>query len=79
MKKIRMSIKWQLMAICVFLVVVPVVVLGLLSYRSVSQETMKEIEESLGQQSLDWQIISEFSMEMKGYNLRQHGGFFRLV
>lgn len=59
MKKIRMSIKWQLMAICVFLVVVPVVVLGLLSYRSVSQETMKEIEESLGQQSLDWQIISE--------------------
>uniref|UniRef100_A0A6H1ZUY2 Putative capsid protein n=1 Tax=viral metagenome TaxID=1070528 RepID=A0A6H1ZUY2_9ZZZZ len=27
----------------------------------------------------DWQIISEFSMEMKGFNLKQHGGFFRLV
>lgn len=26
----------------------------------------------------DWQIISEFSMEMKGYNLRQHGLFTRL-
>lgn len=26
----------------------------------------------------DWQIISEFSMEMKGYNLRQHGMFSRL-
>ncbi len=26
----------------------------------------------------DWQIISEFSMEMKGYNLHQHGMFTRL-
>lgn len=26
----------------------------------------------------DWQIISEFSLEMKGYNLHQHGMFTRL-
>lgn len=26
----------------------------------------------------DWQIISEFSMEMRGYNLHQHGMFTRL-
>ena len=26
----------------------------------------------------DWQILSEFSMEMKGYNLHQHGMFVRL-
>ncbi len=26
----------------------------------------------------DWQILSEFSMEMKGYNLHQHGMFIRL-
>jgi len=26
----------------------------------------------------DWQIISEFSLEMKGYNLRQHGMFSSL-
>ncbi|MDY6834980.1 MAG: DUF5309 family protein [Chloroflexota bacterium] len=26
----------------------------------------------------DWQIISEFSLEMKGYNLNQHGLFTRL-
>ena len=27
----------------------------------------------------DWQIISEFSFEMKGYNLHQHGLFTRLA
>ena len=29
--------------------------------------------------SEDWQIISEFSLEMKGYNLRQHGVFTALT
>jgi len=27
----------------------------------------------------DWQILSEFSLEMKGYNLRQHGMFTKLT
>jgi hypothetical protein len=27
----------------------------------------------------DWQILSEFSMEMKGYNLGQHGMYTLLV
>jgi len=27
----------------------------------------------------DWQMLSEFSLEMKGYNLKQHGGFFALT
>jgi len=27
----------------------------------------------------DWQILSEFTMEMKGYNLRQHGMFTALT
>jgi hypothetical protein len=27
----------------------------------------------------DWEILSEFTMEMKGYNLKQHGMFTRLV
>ena len=41
----------------------------------------KAIMEKLGKMGdfTDWQIISEFSMEMKGYNLRQHGGFFKLT
>ena len=41
----------------------------------------KAVMEKLGKMGdfEDWQIISEFSMAMKGANLRQHGGFFSLV
>jgi len=41
----------------------------------------KAIMEKLGKMGdfTDWQIISEFSMEMHGYNLGQHGAFFRLA
>ena len=41
----------------------------------------KAIMEKLGKMGDfdDWQILSEFSMEMKGYNLRQHGMFTKLV
>jgi hypothetical protein len=41
----------------------------------------KAIMEKLGKMGDfdDWQILSEFSMEMKGYDLRQHGGFFALT
>lgn len=41
----------------------------------------KAIMEKLGKMGDfdDWQIISEFSMEMKGFNLMQHGMFERLT
>ena len=41
----------------------------------------KAIMEKLGKMGDfdDWQILSEFSMEMKGYNLRQHGMFTKLI
>lgn len=41
----------------------------------------KALLEKLGKMgdSEDWQILSEFSMEMKGYNLGQHGCFTVLV
>jgi len=41
----------------------------------------KAIMEQLGKagDSTDWQIISEFSLEMKGYNLKQHGMFTALT
>jgi len=41
----------------------------------------KGIMEKLGKAGdfEDWQIISEFSFEMKGYNLHQHGLFTRLA
>jgi hypothetical protein len=40
----------------------------------------KAIMEKLGKAGDmdDWQIISEFTMEMKGYNLHQHGMFTKL-
>ncbi|OFW61321.1 MAG: hypothetical protein A2W01_11240 [Candidatus Solincola sediminis] len=41
----------------------------------------KAIMEKLGKAGdfEDWQIITEFSMEMKGYNLHQHGLFTKLT
>lgn len=41
----------------------------------------KAIMEKLGKMGdfEDWQILSEFTMEMKGADLRQHGGFFNLI
>jgi hypothetical protein len=41
----------------------------------------KAIMEKLGKMGDfdDWQLLSEFTMEMKGYNLRQHGMFTKLV
>lgn len=41
----------------------------------------KAIMEKLGKMGdfTDWQILSEFSMEMKGFNLGQHGLFTRLA
>jgi hypothetical protein len=41
----------------------------------------KALLEKLGKMgdSDDWQILSEFSMEMKGYNLGQHGMFAVLI
>ena len=45
-----------------------------------AKKNRKAIMEKLGKKGdfEDWQIISEFSMEMKGYNLGQHGMFTRL-
>ena len=41
----------------------------------------KAIMEKLGKMGDfdDWQILSEFTLEMKGYNLKQHGMFTKLV
>lgn len=45
-----------------------------------AKRNRKAIMEKLGKQGDfdDWQIISEFSFEMKGYNLHQHGLFTAL-
>lgn len=45
-----------------------------------AKSSRKAIMEKLGKAGDfdDWQILSEFSFEMKGYNLHQHGLFTRL-
>ena len=53
------SIRWQLMIVCIVLVTIPIVALGVLTYMSSQQRTLQDIEERLGQQSLDWQTITQ--------------------
>ncbi len=60
MLKIKnISIKWQLMSICIMLVAVPVVVLGSLSYQFARDETFAQIEERLQQQALQLKMLVE--------------------
>lgn len=53
----NISIKWQLMAICIILVAVPVITLGLLSYRNARNETFKQIEDRLQQQAVQTGLL----------------------
>ncbi len=48
----NISIKWQLLVMCILLVSIPVIVLGVLSYNTSKQETFLQIEDRLKQQSL---------------------------
>jgi methyl-accepting chemotaxis protein len=51
------SIKWQLLAICIFLVSVPVITLGIMSYRNTRTETYNQIESRLKQQALQVKLL----------------------
>lgn len=55
-------------------------ILDLPSIHPRAKKNRKAIMEKLGKMGdfEDWQIISEFSMEMRGYNQGQHGMFTRL-
>lgn len=55
----NISIKWQLMAICILLVSVPVVTLGFLSYQNTRTETFNQIEQRLQQQALQIKLLVE--------------------
>ncbi len=59
MKMKDISIRWQLMGICILLVAVPVITLGVMSYRNVRTETFSQIEERLQQQSLQSKLLVE--------------------
>ncbi len=62
----NISIRWQLMAICVVLVAVPVITLGFLSYGSARTETFTQIEERLQQQAAQiGMLINEVYREIQ--------------
>lgn len=48
----NLSIRWQLLSICLLLVTLPVIILGTLTYNKAKKVTFEQIEKSLGQQSL---------------------------
>lgn len=57
MKLKNLSIKWQLLAICIFLVSIPVLTLGILSYQNTKKETFTQIENRLRQQALQTKLL----------------------
>ena len=66
----NISIKWQLMAICICLVVLPVSTIGILSYKTVRQDTFNQIEQRLQQQSLQVKLLAESTYSATEANLR---------
>ncbi len=53
----NISIKWQLVSICILLVSAPVIILGFLSYRFAREETFHHIEDQLQQQALQIRML----------------------
>ena len=66
------SIKWQLMAICVCLITVPVIILGMLSYRNAESETFQQIEERLQQQAMQISLHSHEVINQIRANVEQN-------
>ena len=52
------GIKWQLIAIAIILVTLPVIILGTISYNSAKKGILRNIEESLKTQCADWLITT---------------------
>ncbi|MFP4567887.1 MAG: methyl-accepting chemotaxis protein [Candidatus Woesearchaeota archaeon] len=55
----NISIKWQLLTICILLVSVPIITLGLISYNSVERVTNTQIEQNLLQQAEQLSLVVE--------------------
>ncbi|MCF7917377.1 MAG: cache domain-containing protein [Candidatus Omnitrophica bacterium] len=53
------KIKWQLMTATVLLVIIPVLILGVMSYSSARKGMVKNIKERLKSQCLDWGITAQ--------------------
>jgi|GEM_PF-2075062 len=75
MKKIKdISIKWKLAAICVLLVTVPVITLGVLSYKASEKEIYSSVEQKLKEQvvmvSINLETVISISQEKVNADLK---------
>jgi signal transduction histidine kinase len=52
------SIRWRLLTLCITLVTVPTLIVGTLAYTTLSQETMKTLDEKLAQTATNWRITA---------------------
>lgn len=50
-KNQKISVKWQLIAICILLIVIPITILVLVGYKTAQKETFTQIEDLLSQQT----------------------------
>ena len=58
-KKKYFSIKWKLLLVSVFLVTVPTISLGVLSYKTLREEAYKNVKEDLAIIVKNWQITTK--------------------
>lgn len=64
------SIKKQLMAICIVLVTFPVIILGMMSYNSAKQGILSNIEQALKTKCTDWLITTQAYYDLVEENKR---------
>jgi|GEM_PF-3491259 len=57
------SIRWQLITICLLLVAIPVIILGVISYETAKAAAIDSTEARLSQQALDWKTLTESYVE----------------
>jgi hypothetical protein len=64
MGKFQASIRWQLLIVIIILVTIPVIVLGMLAYKTSKEEIYNSVEEKLSEQSLMIKDYIRTSMEI---------------
>lgn len=66
------SIKWQLIVLCLVLISIPIVALGTISYQSAREEILVSVEANLNSQSLAWEkIIDEHILQVVDIDERE--------
>jgi len=66
----NISVKWQLIIICVLLVALPVITLGVLSFNSSKQAILNNAEEISRVQCLNWSIVAQSYYDLIEENKR---------